>query len=74
MIHTDIILGVNNNVQLQHMLLFQDVLAPQAGFIHPGDEYMNKLPQGQQGWGFTLPHLLCGECLSVGSYSVARVR
>lgn len=27
MIHTDIILGVNNNVLLQHMLLFQDVLA-----------------------------------------------
>lgn len=74
MIHTDIILGVNNKVQLQHMLLFQDVLAQQAGFTHPGDKYMNKLPQGQQGWGITLLHLLCGECLSLGSYSMAHVR
>lgn len=38
-IHTDIILGVNNNsVQLQHMLLFLDVLAQWVGFIHPGAE------------------------------------
>lgn len=72
MIHSDVILGVN--VQFQQMLLFQDVLAEQAGFTHPGDKHVNKLPQSQQGWGFTLPHLLCGECLSVGSYSVARVR
>lgn len=72
MIHSDVMLGVNNNVQFQQMLLFQAVLAEQAGFTHPGDKHMNKLPQSQQGWGFTLPHLLCGECLSVGSYSVGR--
>lgn len=29
------------------MLLFQDDLLQQAGFIHPGDKYMNKLLQGQ---------------------------
>lgn len=67
MIHSDIILGVNNTVQFLQMLLFQDILAEQAGFTHPWNKHMNKLPQSQQGWRFTLPHLLWG------SYSVARV-
>lgn len=49
MIHSDVILGVNNNVQFQQTLLFQGILAEQAGFTHPWDKHTNKLPQSQQG-------------------------